>query len=171
MKAHELFARMSRPLAEEVFTFLREEEKPVYKAAIQGLANQRNLRGVFVERKPRDERHAWMKTALSRPVSDTLATHLLQAWLLGANKPMLREFLGALEIPHAEDGTVEEIPECPPKEKVQSAVDQLLGKYPGESVAVYLHAFRDMDSSVQWPALNEILDDDPRLQFADAISS
>lgn len=168
MKAHELFQNISSPLAAEVFTFLHENEKPVYKAAIQGLANQRNLRAVFVERKPRDERHAWMKTALSRPVSDTLATHLLQAWLLGANKPMLCDFLDALEIAHEEDGTVEVIPPSPPKEKLQAAVDQLMTKYPPEAVAVYLHAFRDMDSSVQWPALNEILDHDPRLQLSAA---
>ena len=42
---------MSPALAAEIFTFLQTEQKPVYKAAIQGLANQRNLRGVFVERK------------------------------------------------------------------------------------------------------------------------
>ncbi len=168
MKAHQLFQSMSQPLAADLFTFLQSNEKPVYKAAIQGLANQRNLRAVFVERKPRDERHAWMRAALSRPASDTLATHLLQAWLLGANKPMLREFLGALEIPHEEDGTVEEIPPCPPKESLQAAIDLLLSKYPAEPVAVYLHAFREMDSSVQWPALEEILNDNPRLQLAAA---
>lgn len=165
MKAHELFRDMSAPLATEVFAFLHEHEKPVYKAAIQGLANQRNLRAVFVERKPRDERHAWMKAALSRPVSDTLATHLVQAWLLGANKQMLCDFLDALQIAHEEDGTVEIIPPSPPKEKLQAAVDQLLTKYNPQAVAVYLHAFRDMDSSVQWPPLNEILTEDPRLQL------
>jgi hypothetical protein len=168
MKAHELFRDMSAPLAAEVFTFLHEHEKPVYKAAIQGLANQRNLRAVFVERKPRDERHAWMKAALSRPVSDTLATHLVQAWLLGANKPMLNDFLDALEIAHEEDGTVEIIPPSPPKEKLQAAVDQMLTKYNPQAVAVYLHAFRDMDSSVQWPPLNEILTEDARLQLSGA---
>ncbi|HEV8185088.1 MAG TPA: hypothetical protein VGP40_03970 [Chthoniobacterales bacterium] len=168
MKAHQLFQSMSQPLAADLFTFLQSNEKPVYKAAIQGLANQRNLRAVFVERKPRDERHAWMRAALGRPASDTLATHLLQAWLLGANKPMLREFLGALEIPHEEDGTVEEIPPCPPKESLQAAIERLLSKYPAEAVAVYLHAFREMDSSLQWPALNEILNDNPRLQLAAA---
>lgn len=168
MKAHELFRDMSTPLATELFAFLHEHEKPVYKAAIQGLANQRNLRAVFVERKPRDERHAWMKAALSRPVSDTLATHLVQAWLLGANKQMLCDFLDGLEIAHEEDGTVEIIPPSPPKEKLQAAVDQLLTKYNPQAVAVYLHAFRDMDSSVQWPPLNEILAEDPRLQIAAA---
>ena len=166
MKAHELFASMSPQLASEVFGFLHQEEKPIYKAAIQGLANQRNLRPVFVERKPRDERHAWMKTSLARPRSDALAAHLLQAWLLGAKKPMLRDFLTALEIPHEEDGTVEELPACPPKEKIQAATAQLLEKYPPEAVAVYLHAFRDMDSSVQWPALSEVLTEEPRLQLA-----
>ncbi|MDQ6656338.1 MAG: hypothetical protein M3Y80_11055 [Verrucomicrobiota bacterium] len=168
MRSHELFQRMSPAQAATIFTFLQQEQKPVYKAAIQGLANQRNLRGVFVERKPREERHTWMQQALARPISDALASHLLQGWLLGANKAMLNDFLDALEIAHDEDGTVEDLPECPPKEKLTAAVTQLLGKYPRETVAIYLHAFRDMDSSVQWPALNEILQDTPELQFAPA---
>ncbi len=165
MKAHELFQRMSPATAAQVFSFLHKEEKAVYKAAIQGLANQRNLRGVFVERKPPNERYPWMQAALSRPISDTLATHLLQAWLLGANKEMLCEFLDALGIAHDLDGTVEVIPEAPPKETIKAAVDKLLAKHQAETVAVYLHAFRDMDSSVQWPALNEILEEDLRLKL------
>ncbi|MGI8436729.1 MAG: hypothetical protein ACR2NX_07475 [Chthoniobacterales bacterium] len=163
MRSHEIFKKMSAERAAEVFTFLQREQKPVYKAAIQGLANQRNLRGVFIERKPPNERYPWMQNALSRPVSDALASHLLQGWLLGAQKPMLNDFLDALEIPHGEDGTVDELPACPPKEKLTEAVEKLLGKYPAETVAIYLHAFRDMDSTVQWPALSEILADDPRL--------
>lgn len=163
MRAHEIFKNMSPALAAEVFTFLHRAQKPVYKAAVQGLANQRNLRGVFIERKPPQERHPWMQTALSRPVSDALASHLVQAWLLGAQKPMLNEFLDALEIPHGEDGTVDELPACPPKEKVAAAAAQLLAKYPPETVAVYLHAFRDMDSAVQWPALDEVLSEEARL--------
>lgn len=165
MKAHELFRRMSPGIASEVFLFLQKEDKPVYKAAVQGLANQRNLRAVFIERKPPNERFSWMKAALARPISETLATHLLQAWLLGAQKPMLNDFLDALEIAHEEDGTVEELPASPSKEKIASAVDKLLAKYPAETVAVYLHAFRDMDSSVQWPVLAEILQEKPALQF------
>ena len=168
MRAHELFQRMAPDVAAEIFLFLQKEEKPVYKAAIQGLANQRNLRGVFIERKPPNERHPWMKNALSRPISDTLASHLLQAWLLGSKKEMLNDFLDALEIAHDPDGTVEELPAAPSKEKIQSAVETLLAKYPAEIVAIYLHAFRDMDSSVQWPALNEILNERAELQLASA---
>lgn len=168
MKAHEIFRQMSPASATEIFTYLHKEEKPVSKAAIQGLANQRNLRAVFVERKPPEERHAWMKAALGRPVSDALASHLLQAWLLGANKEMLCDFLDALGISHAADGTVEELPACPPREQIEAAVDRLAAKYPSESVAIYLHAFCDMDGSVPWPALSEVLRDEPKLQFAAA---
>ena len=168
MKSHELFKRMSPATAVEVFGYLQKEQKPVYKAALQGLANQRNLRGVFIERKPPNERYPWMQNALSRPISDALASHLLQGWLLGANKQMLNDFLDALGIAHEEDGTVEELPAAPPKEQIKAAIDHLLTKYPSETVAIYLHAFRDMDSTVQWPALNELLAEMPELQFAAA---
>ena len=156
---------MSPALAAEIFTFLQAEQKPVYKAAIQGLANQRNLRGVFIERKPPVERHPWMQTALGRNISDALASHLLQAWLLGANKQMLCDFLDAMQIKHQEDGTVDKLPPAPPKEKVADAVKQLLAKYPAERVAVYLHAFRDMDSAVQWPSLDEVLAEETQLRL------
>ena len=165
MRSHEIFQRMSSQLATEIFTFLQTEQKPVYKATIQGLANQRNLRSVFIERKPPGERFPWMQAAFARKISDSLASHVLQAWLLGANKEMLCDFLDALEIKHEEDGTVEEIPPAPPKEKIAAAAARLLAKYPAEVVAVYLHAFRDMDAAVQWPALDEILAEEPRLKL------
>lgn len=165
MKAHEIFKRMSAERASEIFTYLQREDKPIYKTAIQGLANQRNLRGVFIERKPPQERHPWMQNALGRPLSEMLASHLLQAWLLGAHKPMLNEFLDALEIPHDPDGTVETVPSAPPKEKVAAAVERLLAKYPAETVAIYLRVFREMDSAAQWPPLNEILNEDERLKL------
>ena len=156
---------MSPALAAEIFTFLQTEQKPVYKAAIQGLANQRNLRGVFIERKPPAERFRWMQAAFTRKISDSLASHVLQAWLLGANKEMLCDFLDALEIKHADDGTVDELPPEVPKEKIAMAVDRLLGKYRAENVAAYLHAFRDMDNTVQWPALDEVLAEEARLKL------
>ncbi|HZE12743.1 MAG TPA: hypothetical protein VE086_03210, partial [Chthoniobacterales bacterium] len=81
-----------------------------------------------------------MQAAFGRKISDSLASHVLQAWLLGANKQMLCDFLDALEIKHADDGTVDELPAEVPKEKIAAAVDRLLEKYPVENVAVYLHA-------------------------------
>lgn len=169
MRSHEIFQRMSPALAAQIFSFLHTEQKPVYKAAIQGLANQRNLRSVFIERKPPAERFPWMQAALGRKLSDSLASHLLQTWLLGANKQMLCDFLDAMEIKHDDDGTVEDLPAAAPKEKITTAVARLLEKYPAETVTVYLHAFRDMDSAVQWPALDEILAEDPQLKFGDGL--
>ena len=61
--------------------------------------------------------------------------------------------------------TVEQLPAAPPKEKISAAVDQLLTKYSPEAVAVYLHAFRDMDSEVQWPPLDAMLSEDSRLKL------
>src|SRR5205085_5299974 len=133
---HEIFQRMSSQLAAEIFTFLQTEQKPVYKATIQGLANQRNLRSVFIERKPPGERFPLMQAAFSRKISDSLAGHVLQPWMLGAKKEMLCDFIDALEVKHAEDGTVDDLPAELPKEKIAPAVDLLLGKYPAESVAV-----------------------------------
>ena len=88
---------------------------------------------VFIERKPPVERYAWIKTALGRKTSDTLAAHLLQAWLLGAQKPMLCDFLDSLGIKHDEDGTVEELPDSPPKEELQKRSINCLAKYPPEA--------------------------------------
>ena len=165
MKSHEIFHQMSPALAAEIFTYLQQEQKPVLKAAIQGLASQRKLRAVFVERKPPNERFVWLQSALGRKVSDTLAAHLLQAWLLGGQKPMLCDFLDSVGIKRDEDGTVDELPESPPKEKLRAAIEQLVAKYPAEAVAVYLHAFHDMDSEVSWPPLGEVLAEDERLKL------
>lgn len=156
---------MSPALAGEIFSYLQKEQKPVLKAAIQGLASQRNLRAVFVERKPPNERSIWLQGALRRKVSDTLAAHLLQAWLLGAQKPMLCDFLDSVGIKRDENGTVENLPDSPPKEKLAEAVAQLVERYPAEAVAAYLHAFHDMDSEVTWPPLGELLQENERLKL------
>ena len=165
MKSHEIFQQMSPGLAGEILSYLQKEQPPVFKSVVQTLASQRNLRAVFIERKPPNERYAWIKAALGRKAADTLAAHLLQAWLLGAQKPMLCAFLDSLGIAHDEDGTVEQLPESPPKEKIAATVTQLLSEYPPEVLAVYLQAFHDMDSTVSWPPLGEVLAEDERLRL------
>ena len=49
-------------------------------------------------------------------------------------------------------------------EKLRSAVETLLAKYPHETVAVYLHAFNDMNQA-NWANLKSLLDTDTRLQL------
>jgi hypothetical protein len=165
MKSYELFQNMSAALATDILSYLQKAQTPVFKSVVQTLAAQRKLRPVFVERKPPDERYAWIKGALGRKPSDTLAAHLLQAWLLGAQKPLLCDFLDSLGVVRDEDGTVEQLPDSPPKEKLRATIEQLLTKYPAEPLAVYLHAFHDMDSTVSWPPLGEVLAEDERLKL------
>ena len=167
MKSYEIFQQMSPSLAVEILGYLQKERGPVFKSVVQTLASQRNLRTVFVERKPPAERYAWIKATLGRKPSDLLAAHLLQAWLLGAEKRMLCDFLDSLGIKHDDDGTVEQLPESPPAEDLRKAIDQLLIKYSPENVAVYLHAFHDMDSSVTWETLGRVLAEDQRLKLGD----
>ena len=96
--SHEIFAQMPPAVAEQLFTFLAEKETPLYESTIDALARQRNLRVIFVKRKPRGERHAWMREALGRKVNGTTGAHLLQIWLVAAHAPLLCDFLDGLGI-------------------------------------------------------------------------
>ena len=164
MNASEIFQHLSPGLAEQTLSYLNTAEKPTYKVAIQTLAAQRKLRPVFVERKPRVERHAWMQGALARPANEQIAANLLQMWLMGAQAPVLCDFLDALGIEHDEHGGIENLPEAPDAEKLRAAVDGLLAKHPAEVVAVYLQSFQTMDIA-GWPALADLLEKDARLHL------
>src|SRR5260370_30400685 len=96
MTSYEIFGRCSSQLANEIFVYLQEKEKPVYRAVIQNLANQRKLRPVFIERKPKPERHTWLQQALARKPADDLAMQALQIWLLGAQQPLIVDVLAPL---------------------------------------------------------------------------
>lgn len=100
---------------------------------------------------------------LTRPSLDTAAAALIRAWLLKKHKAMLVDFLDALGIPH-QDGVVETLPDSVEDEKLQAAVEKLLGKYPAEVVSVYLHAFNEMNE-VNWENLTRLLSNDARLQL------
>ncbi|MBV9492557.1 MAG: hypothetical protein JO069_22930 [Verrucomicrobia bacterium] len=162
LKCYEIFDRSSPELVNEIFTHLLEKEKAVYKAAIQNIAAQRKLRPVFIERKPKPERHLWLKQALARKPADDFAVQILQIWLLGAKRDLICEFLDQLGIPHDGKGVVDNLPEEPSPERLQHAVDALLEKHPSEVVAVYLHAFQAMDDHA-WTNLDRILETDSRL--------
>jgi hypothetical protein len=161
---HEIFARLPAPVAEQLFGFLFEHEKPLYKATIDTLAKQRKLRAIFVERKPRAERHAWMGEALGKKVNDGVAAHLLQIWLVGAHAKLLCDFLDGFGIAHDENGTIEEMPPAPEKAKLSAVIDDILTRYDGAVVATYLHAFQALDEK-GWGTLEELLAEDPRLKL------
>jgi len=165
MVPHEIFSQATPAVASQIFSFLFEKEKPLYKATIDTLAKKRNLRPVFVERKPRDERFAWLKDSLSRAANDGVAAHLLQVWLVGAQSALLCDFLDALGIAHDENGTVEQLPPAPSKEKITSAIDALLSKHDAGIVTIYLHTFQALHEEGGWPSLSEALAEDARLKL------
>ncbi len=164
-KPYEVFAALPPAVAEQLFSHLHEKEKPLYKATIDTLAKQRKLRPIFVERKPRAERHAWMKEVLGRKINESVAAHLLQIWLVGAHAKLLCDFLDSLGIAHDENGTIESLPTAPPKEKLTETIDTLFATHDPAVVVVYLHAFQALDDT-GWSTLAELLVEDPRLQLA-----
>ena len=161
---NEIVSLMPAATAQQLFEFLQAQDKPLYKATIDSLAQQRKLRPIFVERKPKLERYQWMKEALGRKQNDGVAAHLLQIWLIGAHKQLLCDFLDALNIAHDENGTIDELPPAPSKEDLSKAVDALLAKNDPTIVAVYLNAFQALDDK-GWETLSELLAEDERLKL------
>ena len=143
MRSYEIFRECPTEVVNEIFVYLHEHEKGVYRAIIQNIATQRKLRPVFIERKPKTERHEWLRQALSRKPADDVAAQTLQIWLLGAQKDLICQFLDALEIAHDGKGFVHELPPEPPSEKLKAAVDHLVESHRPEIIAVYLQPFSD----------------------------
>lgn len=165
MSPNDIFARMPAEVASQLLSFLFEKEKPLYKATIESLAKQRNVRPVFIERKPRVERFAWLQNALGRKASEGVAAHLLQIWLVGVHSKVLCDFLDGLGIPHDENGTVDALPPAPPEEQLTPVIETLLTQHDPGVVAVYLNAFQSLDDEGGWSTLGEIIEGDPRLQL------
>ena len=161
---NDIFARMPPAVAAQLFAHLHENEKPLYKATIDTLAKQRKLRPVFIERKPRDERFAWLREMVSKKQNADVAAHLLQIWFVGAQSKLLCDVLDALGIAHDENGTIEEMPEAPPKAALVKAIDECFAKHDPQVVAVYLNAFQALDEK-GWSTLAELLAEDPRLRL------
>lgn len=154
---------MSPSLANEILNFTYESDKPVYRATLTGVAQALRVRPVYLERQPRQHRHASMVQILARPGLDAVAGGLLRAWLLKKQKAMLVDFLNALEIKN-EEGVVDDLPASMDDAKLKAAIEAVLARHPHEAAAVYLNAFNEMNQA-NWANLKEILESDPRLQL------
>lgn len=163
LTSHELLGFMSPNLGVEILTFTFETDKPLYRATLGAVAEARKVRSVFLERQPKSQRHSAMLATLARPGLEMVTANLLRTWLLKRYKDMLCDFLDALGIAH-KDGVVDDLPASMDDEKLRTAVDLLLSKYPREVAAVYLHAFQEMNE-VSWPNLKTMLESDKRLEL------
>jgi hypothetical protein len=163
-KTNEIFAKMPAPVAAQIFTHLAEKEPNLLHATVTTICQQRNIRPVFVERKPKLERFAWIRDGLGRKQNEGVAAHLLQIWLVGAHSKLLCDFLDGFGIAHDEHGTIEELPAAPEKAKIAEVLTDLVTKHDPGVVAVYLHAFQATDEN-GWKTLEELLQEDARLKL------
>ena len=157
---------MSPKLATEILEYTHENDKDLYRGAVSVVAEARKVRPIFLERQPRTERYATMRSALSRANATLAADNLIRNWLLKKQNALLIDFLDALKIKH-DKGVVETIPESVDDATLHQAVDALLAKHPREAVALYLHAFNSMDEA-RWKNLDEMLYTDSRLELGRA---
>jgi len=157
MNASELFLHVSPDLAHEIIEFLHTQDKASYKSTLGTLAAQRKLRPVFLEKKPKKERHAWMQQILTRPMNLNIATNLMQLWLIQGRTQMLCDFLDSLNIPHDGKGGIDDLPPSPDKELLRKSIQDLMDRYPKEEVLIYMHLFQDMDIA-GWDPLRELLE-------------
>jgi len=163
LSAYELFGFMSPVLANEIVESTFSQNKDLYKTTLAAVAEARKVRPVFLQRKPRVDRHKDMIDMLGRPRMNIAAATLIRGWLMKNETDLLSDFLNALGIEH-KDGAVDDLPETVGDEKLSTAIHILLEKHPAEKVAVYLNAFAEMNE-VHWPNLKTALDAEPRLQL------
>lgn len=163
LKCHELMGFVSPDLARGIVEQTFSADKPVYRAVLAAVAEANRVRPVFLERKPRVQRHADMISALSRPRMEDAAASLLRGWLLKSENAMICDFLDALAIPH-EKGVVEDFPATVEDEKLRAAVDLLLARHAAEKVILYLNTVQ-ATGGVNWANLEDLLQKDARLQL------
>jgi hypothetical protein len=161
MTASELLSSISPSLGQRVLEEVHATDKELYRVALAGAAQARKVRPVFLERQSKPERHRFMLAALARTDMNMIAGNVISGWLVKNQQTLLTDFLNALKIPH-QNGVVEDLPEKVDDAELKQAVDLLLGKYPPEVVALYLHAFYSMNEA-NWPALDAMLHEDDRL--------
>ena len=164
---HELYQKMSPETAAAGLAFLRKEDRDTYKTGLSSLAIQRKLRPAFIQKRPGDKQIEWMVDMLKMKTAVAVGEHLLQTWLMKEHTDMLVMFLDALEIDHDGEGSIEgELPDELDDDKLNSAVELVLGRKEPEVVAIYLHMFK-LQRPVEWDNLGKILDEDKRLAFGD----
>jgi len=154
---------MPLDLAMDILEYAHTNEKQMYRTALAAVAQARKVRPVFLDRQSRPERFLNMIATLSKPPLVLAANSLISTWLLKKQAPMLAAFLDALGIKH-ESGVVESLPGTVDDEALRAAVEKLLAGFPPQTVALYLHAFNDMNEA-KWANLDALLAQDPRLKL------
>jgi hypothetical protein len=162
MNGYDLFPKLSDELALTILTFFREGDRGVYKSTVSTLATQRNLRPVFVLKKPKEQQMEWLRKTLGMRYADEVANNLMQIWLMQERQEMLITFLDAMEITHDGEGSVEdELPEQLDPVKLKTALDTLFDKFGEDEVRLYLTLFQGQMAD-GWEELTQLMASDSR---------
>lgn len=166
VKPFEIYQQVDPRIVSEMFRWLRENERQLYKSAIANLTAARKLRPVFVEKKPVPEQIAWLHKTLKLRSSDTLGEHLLQLYFMKSQQELLKAFCDGMGIEHDGEGSVEgALPETLDDENLKTTIDGLLENHDPKLVTLYLLIF-NRQTEDGWGNLTERLDNDERLTLS-----
>lgn len=166
MKAFEVYQQIDPALVSDMFLWLRENERQLYKSAVASLTAARKLRPIFVEKKPVPEQIAWLHKTLKLRTSDTIGEHLFQAYFMKGQQQLLIAFCDGLGIEHDGEGSVEgSLPDTLDDEKLKSTIDTLLEGNDAKLITLYLHIF-NLQTESGWENLGKLLEEDERLTLS-----
>jgi hypothetical protein len=160
---HAIWPTLPPSLANDILLAVQKGNKKLYRTAVEVMAPRMGIRVPTLLEMPKAQRHATWIQILSRPEMEVLSFNILSAWLIESQRPMLCAWLDALGIEHGDNGCADSFPPQPDAALLKKGVDVLLTKFNPQIVGVYLRTFNQIDET-QWPALDEILRTDKRLQ-------
>jgi hypothetical protein len=160
---HTIWPTLPPQLANDILLAVQKGNKKLYRTAVEVMAPRMGVRVPTLLEMPKAQRHATWIQILSRPEMEVLSFNLLSTWLIETQRPMLCAWLDSLGIEHGENGCADTFPPEPSSPALQSGVDVLLETFEPQIVSVYLRTFNQIDETC-WPALDDILKTDKRLQ-------
>ncbi|MFC5051288.1 hypothetical protein ACFPK9_11785 [Rubritalea spongiae] len=163
MQAYEIYQNIKPSIISDLFQWMRDEERDLYKHTIATLANDRKLRPVFVQKKSVADQIAWMHKTLKLKSSNMIGEHLFQVYFMQGQQELLVAFCDAMGIEHDGKGSVDgDLPETLDADKLKAAVDTLVEKFDPQLVSLYLRVF-NLQTDNGWDNLTKLLASDERL--------
>jgi hypothetical protein len=160
---HAIWPTLPPSFANDILVSIQKSNKKLYRTAVEVMAPRMGVRVPTLLEMPKAQRHATWIQILGRPEMEVLSFNLLSTWLIDSQRPMLCAWLDSLGIEHGENGCADTFPPQPDAAALKKGVDALLGQFDPLTVGVYLRTFNQIDET-RWPALDEILATDKRLQ-------
>jgi hypothetical protein len=141
-----------RAAAAELF-WADEQSAEQQVEACATIATQMKFRAKSVLSLPVEKKTRYLVTLPQ--VSDVVAARALVNYHLGLQRPMMRDFLDALDIEHDEGLIKDETVVKPDSDKLKAAAARIAQKYPAEDVALYLSTLVSQDPET-WGDLAEL---------------